>query len=200
MRAIPIVTLCVMALTGCGPKGSTPAGDSIMAASTDTSGTAGASTGSTMDAGTGGAMASLKDAAGRELGMLMVSEVAGSLTLSGTLRGLTPGEHGIHIHTTGSCDAPAFTSAGGHWNPTNTMHGSQNAQGPHLGDLMNLTVGSDSTATVQLTTKGGSLRGASMLMDPDGAAIVVHAKADDYKSDPSGDSGDRVACGVVTAG
>jgi Cu-Zn family superoxide dismutase len=200
MRTIPILSVCAVVLAGCGPKESPPATDTAMASTRDSSAAAGAMSGSTMGATSGGAMATIKDATGRDLGVLMVTDAGGSLSLTGTLRGLTPGEHGIHLHATGACDAPAFTSAGGHWNPTTKLHGSQNAQGPHLGDLMNITVGADSTATVQLTTTGGSLRGADTLMDPDGAAIVVHAKADDYKTDPSGNSGDRVACGVITGG
>lgn len=146
---------------------------------------------------TGGATAAVMDASGRELGSLTLADGTGGITVSGTLRGLPPGVHGIHIHTMGMCDAPAFTTAGGHWNPTSKMHGSENPQGPHVGDMMNITVGADSSATVQLTTVGGSLHGADMLMDADGAAVVVHAKADDYKTDPSGNSGDRVACGMI---
>ena len=148
-------------------------------------------------AATAGAGAIVRDASGRELGALSLADGNGGITVSGTLRGLPPGEHGIHIHMTGACDAPAFTTAGGHWNPTTKMHGSQNPQGPHFGDLMNITVGADSSATVQLTTMGGTLNGADMLMDADGAAVVVHAAGDDYKTDPSGNSGDRVACGVI---
>ncbi len=193
MRATSMFTACALVLMGCGAKETTPATDTG-AAMADT----GASSGSMSAGAPTGGMATIKDAAGRELGALMLSDGSGGITVSGTLRGMSPGEHGIHIHTTGACDAPAFTTAGGHWNPTSKMHGSQNPQGPHHGDLMNITVGADSTATVQLTTMGGSLRGTDMLMDGDGAAIVVHAKADDYKTDPSGNSGDRVACGVIS--
>lgn len=194
--------LCATLLAACGTKEATPAADSTVGLASD-SGAAGGSMagGSTSAAAAGsGPMASIKDASGRELGMLMLTEASGNISISGTLRGLTPGAHGIHLHTTGMCDAPAFTTAGGHWNPTSKMHGAENPQGAHLGDLMNITAGADSSATVQLTTTGGSLRGSDMLMDTDGATIVVHAKADDYKTDPSGNSGDRVACGVVSGG
>ncbi len=187
MRAPLIITACAIALTACGPKETTPATNSTAAA---TSATPATST-------TGGATAAIMDAAGRELGTLTLADGASGLTVSGTLRGLTPGVHGIHIHTIGMCEAPKFTTAGGHWNPTTKMHGSENPQGPHFGDMMNITVGADSSATVQLTTMGGSLHGADMLMDADGASVVVHAMADDYKTDPSGNSGDRVACGVI---
>ena len=145
------------------------------------------------------ATAAMKNAAGRDLGTLTLTESAQGLTASGRLTGLTPGEHGVHIHMVGQCQAP-FESAGGHWNPTNRQHGSQNPQGPHFGDMPNITVAADSSANVQVTTAGGTLKGANALLDADGAAIVVHARADDLKTDPSGNSGDRVACGVVTAG
>jgi Cu-Zn family superoxide dismutase len=143
------------------------------------------------------ATAPVKNAAGRDLGTLTLTESSQGLTLTGRLTGLAPGEHGVHIHMVGQCQPP-FTSAGGHWNPTNRQHGSQNPQGPHLGDMPNLTVGADSSANVQVTTTGGTLKGANALLDADGAAVVVHAKADDLKTDPSGNSGDRVACGVIT--
>lgn len=119
--------------------------------------------------------------------------------LMGTLRGLPPGDHGIHLHMTGSCE-PTFDAAGGHWNPTSKQHGSGNPNGPHLGDLQNITVGADSSVSIHLTSPGGTLKGENMLLDPDGAAVVVHAAADDYKTDPSGNSGARVACGAVRGG
>ena len=143
--------------------------------------------------------ATMRDASGRELGALTLTDAGGGISVSGTLRGLPPGEHGMHIHMVGRCDPPSFESAGGHWNPTTRQHGSENPQGPHLGDMPNVTVGADSTATVQGTANGGSLRGATnMLLDTDGAAIVIHAARDDYKTDPSGGSGARIACGVIS--
>jgi len=181
-------TACAIIVMGCGTKEAAPAADSSGA---NSKGAGGATTMA------GGPMAAITDASGHDLGSLMLTDGSGGITVSGTLRGLPPGEHGIHVHTTGACDAPAFTTAGGHWNPTSKMHGSQNPAGPHLGDMMNITVGADSSVAVQLTTSGGSLHGADMLMDADGAAVVMHAKGDDYKTDPSGNSGDRVACGVI---
>ncbi|MEO7362050.1 MAG: superoxide dismutase family protein [Gemmatimonadaceae bacterium] len=188
MRVTSMFTACAIIVMGCGTKEAAPAADSSGA---NSMGAGGATTMA------GGPMAAITDAAGHELGSLMLTDGSGGITVSGTLRGLPPGEHGIHIHTTGACDAPAFTTAGGHWNPTSKMHGSQNPAGAHLGDMMNITVGADSSVAVQLTTSGGSLRAADMLMDADGAAVVVHAKGDDYTTDPSGNSGDRVACGVI---
>lgn len=140
----------------------------------------------------------MRDASGRELGRLSLADSGEGIAVSGNLRGLAPGEHGIHLHTTGVCEPP-FESAGAHWNPTNRQHGTENPQGPHLGDMMNLTVGADSTATVQVTTPSGTLRGANALLDADGGAVVVHASADDYRTDPSGNSGARIACGAATA-
>lgn len=140
----------------------------------------------------------VRDAAGRDLGTISLTETATDLGLNGTLRGLPPGTHGIHLHTVGRCEAP-FKTAGDHWNPTNKQHGTENPQGPHLGDLQNITVAADSSATVAVRTPGGTLRGANPLLDADGAALVVHANADDNRTDPTGNSGDRIACGVVRA-
>ncbi|MES3034633.1 MAG: superoxide dismutase family protein [Gemmatimonadota bacterium] len=140
----------------------------------------------------------VRSAAGRELGTLTVTEVAQTLSFSGTLRGLPPGVHGVHVHSAARCDAPAFTSAGDHWNPTSKQHGTENPQGPHVGDMSNITVGADSSASVLVVTRGGTLRGGSnALLDTDGASFVVHVTADDYRSDPSGNSGDRIACGAI---
>ena len=146
-----------------------------------------------------GATAVVRDSAGRELGTLTLTSSNDGIAITGRLAGLPPGDHGIHIHAVGRCDAPTFESAGEHWNPTNRQHGSQNPQGPHLGDAPNVTGGADSTASVQLSmSSGGSLRiGANMLLDADGAAVVIHASPDDYRTDPSGGSGARIACGVV---
>ncbi|MBA3257857.1 MAG: superoxide dismutase family protein, partial [Gemmatimonadales bacterium] len=118
--------------------------------------------------------------------------------VSGRLTGLPPGEHAIHLHAVGRCDPPAFESAGDHWNPTNRQHGTASPKGPHLGDLRNVDVARDSSVSVQETAPGGALRGDNALLGGDGAAVVVHASPDDYKSQPSGGSGDRIACGVVT--
>ena len=192
MRSILTLAATALALAACGPS------DDTMI---DTSGVGldpGAPVAGTADpaAATGQASAVMRDSAGRELGTLTLADAAGGIAVSGTLRGVVPGTHGFHIHTTGQCE-PTFDAAGGHWNPTNAQHGTENPQGPHLGDLPNLTVGADSTATVQATTPGGSLRGENPLLDADGAAVMLHAGTDDNRTDPSGDAGSRLACGVV---
>jgi superoxide dismutase, Cu-Zn family len=140
----------------------------------------------------------MRDASGKDLGTLMLVEGSGGITAGGALKGLPPGEHGIHLHTTGKCDPPKFTSAGDHWNPTNRQHGTKNPQGPHAGDMPNITVGQDSSTSVNTTSAGGTMSGDNALLDGDGAALVVHAKPDDYRTQPSGNSGDRIACAVVT--
>ena len=108
-------------------------------------------------------------------------------------RNLPAGPHGAHIHTVGQCTPPDFTSAGGHWNPTNSHHGVQDPQGPHGGDMPNLIVGTNGEASMAITLPVGTY---AQLMDADGAAIVIHSGADDLQTDPSGNSGSRIACGV----
>jgi Cu-Zn family superoxide dismutase len=114
------------------------------------------------------------------------------------VRGLPPGVHGVHLHQAGSCNAPDFTSAGPHLNPTGRMHGTHNPQGSHLGDLPNLNVGRSGRGTLTAMLPGASADLALQLFDGDGTALVVHAAADDYATDPSGNSGARIACAVLT--
>jgi superoxide dismutase, Cu-Zn family len=142
--------------------------------------------------------APMRNAAGKDLGTLVLTERDAGITATGRLNGLPPGVHGIHLHTTGRCDPPKFQSAGDHWNPTSKAHGTKDPGGPHLGDFPNITVADDGSVVVLAKTRGGTLRGENSLLDSDGAAVVVHAKPDDYRTQPSGDSGDRIACGVVS--
>ena len=146
------------------------------------------------------ALADLYDASGRSLGSLTIAESPAGLVIRGKLTRLPPGMHGIHLHTTGRCDPPGFESAGGHWNPAGREHGTGNPAGPHRGDLANLLAAGDGSTTVSAVSAGGTLHGADGLLDADGAAVVVHADADDYSTDPSGNSGARIACGVVRGG
>lgn len=144
----------------------------------------------------GGAVAVLKTAAGAEVGRAIASETAGGIRIAIDGVGMPPGIHGVHVHTTGRCDGPDFTTAGGHWNPTSMQHGTQNPAGPHGGDLPNLEVGSDGRGSLAMNLPSGTMAG---LLDADGAAFVVHAGPDDLKTDPAGNSGGRIACGVFAA-
>ena len=137
---------------------------------------------------------------GALLGSVMVSEDPGGLVMNVSAIAMPAGVHGIHLHETGLCEGPKFASAGAHWNPGAKQHGRDNPAGPHVGDLANLTVAADGTAKSSIPVAGvKTASGAMMLADADGTALVIHAKADDYKTDPSGDSGDRIACAVLAA-
>lgn len=140
------------------------------------------------------ATATLMTAAGKTAGSVTVREVAGGLRVTVEGRDLPPGLHGLHLHTVGKCEGPDFASAGPHWNPTGKMHGMKNPQGPHEGDLPNLMIGADGTGTITADIPGASFDG---LIDTDRAAMVVHAATDDLMTDPSGNSGARLACGVL---
>jgi Cu-Zn family superoxide dismutase len=146
------------------------------------------------------AIAAVRNPEGRVLGTLTLKDGSTGVVVSGRLAGLAPGEHAVHLHSTGRCNPPAFDAAGSHWNPGERQHGSANPQGPHAGDLPNLEVGADSSGTMEGTTAAGSLRGELPLLDADGAAVIVHAGSDDYQSQPSGNAGPPIACGVVEAG
>lgn len=146
------------------------------------------------------AHANIVNAQGATIGMAKVTSTARGVKIAVSVSQLTPGEHGIHIHTAGKCEGPAFTSAGGHFNPTSAHHGIHNAQDPHphLGDLPNLLVGKNGKAKASFVATGVTLGdGADSLFHEGGTSLVIHAKADDLMSDPSGNSGDRVGCGVI---
>ena len=111
--------------------------------------------------------------------------------------GLPPAQSGVHIHAVGRCDPPGFESAGAHWNPAGRQHGSLNPQGRHLGDLDNLVVNAEG-GRLEFTIPGATLHGGeNPIVDGDGASVVIHADPDDYRTDPSGNSGARIACGVL---
>jgi superoxide dismutase, Cu-Zn family len=146
------------------------------------------------------ATATVRSANGTELGVLRLETVDAGVRISGQLTGLTPGAHGIHFHAVGRCDAPDFASAGSHFNPRGSQHGLANPAGPHAGDLPAIGADASGRAMVDATTPLVTLNASDRtgLFDADGTAIVVHAANDDQRTDPSGNSGGRVACGVVT--
>jgi superoxide dismutase, Cu-Zn family len=146
------------------------------------------------------AHADFVSAQGTQIGTAKLTSSGNAVKIEVKISHLTPGEHGIHIHTVGKCDGPAFTTAGGHFNPTSAHHGVHNTQDPHphLGDLMNLTVDKKGNAKATFLADGVTLGdGANSLFHDGGTSLVIHAKADDLMSDPSGNSGDRIACGVI---
>jgi Cu-Zn family superoxide dismutase len=143
------------------------------------------------------ARATLKDANGQTLGEVTLQQTPGGILVRGTLNGVPAGEHAIHIHETGKCEGPDFKTAGGHFNPGKKQHGLMSAKGKHAGDMPNLYVGPDGKLQFEHFANNGLT--LKSLMDKDGAALVVHAKADDHKTDPAGDAGGRIACGMVEA-
>ncbi|MEK6541655.1 MAG: superoxide dismutase family protein [Pseudomonadota bacterium] len=143
------------------------------------------------------ASATIRDAAGALRGEAVIHIGAAGMELSILVSGLPAGTYGAHVHSVGQCAAPAFTSAGGHWNPASRQHGRLNPMGSHMGDLPNLVVGSDGRGELHYALPGEpGGDGEGGLLDADGAALVIHAAADDERTDPSGNSGARMACAV----
>ena len=144
------------------------------------------------------ARAELKDARGVRVGEATLQDTSQGVKVSATFSELPPGDHAFHVHAVGRCEPP-FESAGGHFNPTQHQHGRDNPQGPHLGDMPNVQVADRKTASIEVVLKGATLgSGPNRLLDADGASLVVHQSGDDYVSDPAGNSGSRIACGVIT--
>lgn len=143
------------------------------------------------------AVANLKDADGNDVGSVEFTQSPNGVWVRAVLTGLPQGTHGFHIHEVGECEPP-FESAGGHFNPTGAEHGFLTDGGPHAGDLPNLNVPESGEVTYEAFNTMLSISGNdSELLDDDGSAVIVHSGADDYMSQPSGDAGDRTACGVV---
>ncbi|HEX2167396.1 MAG TPA: superoxide dismutase family protein [Longimicrobiales bacterium] len=141
----------------------------------------------------------LVDTAGDQIGVSHLTQQGSGVEVHVRVSNLEPGStHGLHFHETGTCEPPTFESAGGHFNPTGAQHGMENPDGPHVGDMPNIRAGDDGVADTTFVKPNTLLRGDSTsLQQPGGIAIVVHEGPDDMQTDPSGDSGSRIACGVV---
>lgn len=137
----------------------------------------------------------LTDPYGRTLGTATITQVGDGIRLTVEGMDLPSGAHGLHFHQTGTCAAPDFASAGPHWNPAGRQHGKDNPAGMHAGDLPNLLIGADGRGSLEYTLPGSRVTGGpNPLLDADGFALVLHSAADDYRTDPSGNSGARLAC------
>jgi Cu-Zn family superoxide dismutase len=144
------------------------------------------------------AHADIVNATGDKIGTATLVPSAGGVRIDLSVSQLPPGTHGIHIHTAGKCEGPDFKTAGGHFNPADKKHGRDNPAGPHNGDLPNIEVGPDGKATTSLLDTNVTLSdGPNSLFHDGGTSIVIHAMQDDYKTDPAGNSGARIACGVI---
>lgn len=142
-------------------------------------------------------LVTMRDGKGTTVGVVKLTEVPNGVLMHVQLAQVSPGVHGFHIHETGKCEPP-FTSAGGHFNPAHKDHGIASNSGMHAGDLPNLTVPESGKLTIDLFAPGVSFRGgAAPLFDSDNSSLVLHAGPDDYRTNPSGGSGDRIACGVI---
>jgi Cu-Zn family superoxide dismutase len=140
----------------------------------------------------------LHDGMGASVGTAELSPSAKGVSIKLNLMNLPPGVHGIHVHTVAKCDGPAFTTAGGHLNPEMKHHGLDNPDGPHAGDMPNITVAADGTAKATVVAPGVTMGdGANSIFSNGGTALVIHAMTDDQKTDPAGNAGARIACGVI---
>jgi superoxide dismutase, Cu-Zn family len=152
--------------------------------------------------GGGSEMVTLRDADGRTVGAALLAPATGGVRVVVQVSGLEPGAHGVHLHRDGVCAPPDFQSAGPHFDPGGREHGMENPRGPHAGDLPNLVVQPDGRGVLSTIARGVTLTPGreSSLRKPGGSAIVIHAGPDDQRTDPAGDSGARIVCGVISEG
>lgn len=140
----------------------------------------------------------LKNADGKQVGTATFTPAKGGVKVHVQVADLPPGKHGIHIHAVGQCEPPDFKSAGGHFNPFGKQHGLHNPKGAHVGDLLNFVVGHNGKANTTFMAKGATLsEDQGSLFGPEGTSLVIHADRDDEKTDPAGNSGIRIVCGVI---
>lgn len=146
------------------------------------------------------ATAELKEKDGKLVGRADFQQVSDGVLVRLDVKGLTPGLHAVHVHTVGKCEAPGFTSAGGHFNPGGKKHGLKSPDGAHAGDLPNMLVAKDGSGRFEALTDAITLKaGSNSVFDADGSALVIHVGVDDYVTDPTGNAGDRAACGLIVA-
>lgn len=145
------------------------------------------------------ARAEMRSAGGQPVGVATFTQVGRAVRVVLEAQGLPPGVKAVHVHAVGKCEGPGFNSAGDHFNPMGKQHGALNPAGPHAGDLPNVTIGADGRGRLESTTELLTLlSGPTSLFDADGSALVVHGAPDDFRTDPTGNSGARIACGVIT--
>jgi Cu-Zn family superoxide dismutase len=146
------------------------------------------------------AQADIVNTQGQKIGTATIRPSGGGIHINVEVSQLPPGVHGVHIHAVGKCEGPTFTSAGAHFNPTSKKHGKDNPEGPHAGDLLNIELAADGTGKASLSDSNVAFSGGPNSLFPEsGTALVIHEKPDDYKTDPAGNSGARIACGVIKA-